>query len=189
MKGKHVLITGASGGVGLVTAREFLGVGASVSLHYNTNKNSLSPLQNEYPLQTILLQADVTNELQIEQLFSNANSKFGPVEILIVCHGIWPNEDVLIKDMDYSRWKNTISVNLDGTFLFTKHYMKSIKNLNSPSIVLIGSTAGKFGEAYHSDYSCSKSAMMYGFILSVKNEIVKLNPRARINTVSPGWIR
>ncbi|KAI8911819.1 hypothetical protein EDD86DRAFT_124764 [Gorgonomyces haynaldii] len=95
--------------------------------------------------------------------------------------------------MTLDRWRNTLEVNLDGTFLYCKYYLQQLEKYQSqiqlPSIVLVGSTAGKFGEAWHADYSCTKSSMMYGFILSLKNEIVKIHPRARINTVSPGWIR
>jgi len=53
---------------------------------------------------------------------------------------------------------------------------------------IIGSTAGKFGEAGHSDYASSKSALMYGFLRSVKNEIVRLVATATINVVAPGWV-
>ena len=56
------------------------------------------------------------------------------------------------------------------------------------AIVLVGSTAGKFGEAGHADYAASKSAMTGGMMLSLKNEIVKLAPMGRINTVAPGQI-
>ncbi|KAI8835305.1 hypothetical protein BC829DRAFT_406589, partial [Chytridium lagenaria] len=98
--------------------------------------------------------------------------------------------------MSLDRWKNTISVNLDGTFLFCREYLKQLevavkggKALKNVGIVMVGSTAGKFGEAWHADYSCTKSAMMYGLTLSLKNEIVKIHPRGRVNTVSPGWIR
>eukprot|EP01125_Pyxidicula_operculata_P020769 TRINITY_DN7772_c0_g1_i2.p2 TRINITY_DN7772_c0_g1~~TRINITY_DN7772_c0_g1_i2.p2 ORF type:complete len:135 (-),score=25.43 TRINITY_DN7772_c0_g1_i2:45-449(-) len=52
-----------------------------------------------------------------------------------------------------------------------------------------GSTAGKFGEANHIDYSAAKSALMYGFSYSLKNEIVQLFPRATVNSVCPGWTR
>ena len=55
--------------------------------------------------------------------------------------------------MEYKRWKQTFAINLDGTFLFIKYYLqqveKYINKLDAPSIVLVGSTAGKFGEAYH----------------------------------------
>jgi len=54
-------------------------------------------------------------------------------------------------------------------------------------VVIIGSTAGKFGEAGHIDYSTSKSGIMYGFTYSLKNEIVKILPRATVNVIAPGW--
>jgi NAD(P)-dependent dehydrogenase (short-subunit alcohol dehydrogenase family) len=73
------------------------------------------------------------------------------------------------------------------------------------AIVFVGSTAGKYGEAMHADYAASKSgahffllllrprrsntpAIMYGLTLSLKNEIVKIAPRARVNCVAPGWV-
>lgn len=55
------------------------------------------------------------------------------------------------------------------------------KNKVDACVVIIGSTAGKFGEADHADYSSSKSALIYGFTKSLKNEIVKIIPRGRVN--------
>ncbi|KAI8901615.1 hypothetical protein BC833DRAFT_576604 [Globomyces pollinis-pini] len=189
----HVLITGASGGVGVNCAYHFIQKGYKVTLHYNSNPSTLLPLLKQYPGQVVLTQASVTNEQQVMDVFGQAISRFGPVEILIVCHGVWPSDDVLVKDMEYSRWKSTMAINLNGTFLFIKHYCQQLDkfktSIENPSIVLIGSTAGKFGEAFHTDYSCSKTAMMYGMISSLKNELVKIHKKARINTVAPGWIR
>jgi NAD(P)-dependent dehydrogenase (short-subunit alcohol dehydrogenase family) len=190
-----VLITGASGGVGRVTAHEFLKKGFNCVLQYNSN-NTLNDLLTKYPHQTLLVQANVNDEDRIEQVFKEAVDRFGCIELMVVCHGVWPEKDVGVKDMDLQRWKRTIEINLDGTFLFIKHYLRSIETvlergvrIRGPSIVLIGSTAGKYGEAWHCDYSVTKTAMMYGMVLSLKNEIVKVHPKLRINTVSPGWIR
>lgn len=67
----------------------------------------------------------------------------------------------------------------------TQYFIKYLNfNMDAPSIVLCGSTGGKFGEAYYTDYASSKSALMYGFINSVKNEIVEFHPKARINAVA-----
>ena len=57
------------------------------------------------------------------------------------------------------------------------------------SLVLVGSTAGIFGEAGHADYAAAKSAVVYGLMLSLKNEVVRVAPRARVNAVCPGWIK
>ncbi|KAJ3331750.1 hypothetical protein HDU76_002306 [Blyttiomyces sp. JEL0837] len=192
----HVAITGASGGVGIPTAELFLEAGAKVSLHYNTNAKTLQPLLEKYPNSAYAIQASVTSESDITRFYEQASAKFGVVTTLVVCHGIWPTEDVGVKDMSLERWKNTIAVNLDGTFLFCREYLKRLEvavnlgaQLHNVAIVMVGSTAGKFGEAWHADYSVTKSSMMYGLTLSLKNEIVKIHPRGRVNTVSPGWIR
>src|SRR2546423_787458 len=55
------------------------------------------------------------------------------------------------------------------------------------SLVLVGSTAGIFGEAGHADYAAAKSAIVHGLLLSLKNEVVRAHPRARVNAVAPGW--
>ena len=55
------------------------------------------------------------------------------------------------------------------------------------SLVLVGSTAGLFGEAGHADYAAAKSAIAHGLLLSLKNEVVRIAPRARVNAVCPGW--
>jgi NAD(P)-dependent dehydrogenase (short-subunit alcohol dehydrogenase family) len=57
----------------------------------------------------------------------------------------------------------------------------------SASIILVGSTAAIFGEADHADYSAAKAAMTYGLTRTLKNEIVRLAPRGRVNCVCPGW--
>jgi NAD(P)-dependent dehydrogenase (short-subunit alcohol dehydrogenase family) len=57
---------------------------------------------------------------------------------------------------------------------------------DTASIIFIGSTAGKFGEANHGDYAASKAALMYGLVPTLKNEIVAIAPRARVNSVNPG---
>lgn len=107
-----------------------------------------------------------------------------------------------------------ISINgIKGPFLLARAYLRQLKapsaapaNLDKASIVLIGSTAGKFGEAGHIgkfltrvyskqadricglDYASTKSALQIGFCLSLKNEIVKIAPKGRVNAVAPGWV-
>jgi NAD(P)-dependent dehydrogenase (short-subunit alcohol dehydrogenase family) len=87
-----------------------------------------------------------------------------------------------------------LTSNLTSSFLVCREYLRrlraapdSVKAL--ANIILIGSTAGKFGELGHADYAASKSALQYGLTRTLKNEIVKLAPRGRVNTVAPGWTR
>eukprot|EP00732_Lithocolla_globosa_P005267 Lithocolla_globosa_v1_NODE_5346_length_1257_cov_10.846922.p1 type:complete len:272 gc:universal NODE_5346_length_1257_cov_10.846922:110-925(+) len=192
LEGVHVVVTGASGGIGFTTAKEFLEAGALVTLHCNTKPEKLAPLTSLFPKQTCVVQAPLTVEESVTKMFKDCVSKLGPVQVLVVNHGIWPEEDVLMRDMSLSQWKNTIDVNLTSSFLCMREFMRQLTTYSvtkNVAIVMIGSTAGKFGEAYHSDYSATKSAMMYGLTLSLKNEIVKIAPRGRVNTVAPGWVR
>ncbi|KAJ3249396.1 hypothetical protein HDU78_003182 [Chytriomyces hyalinus] len=193
----HVFLTGASGGVGVETARQFLALGACVSLHANSNAEALAPLVAQYPRTGRVFKAAIDNEKDIDRVFAESTAVFGPIASLIVVHGIWPAEDVAVKDMSLARWSRTINVNLTGTFLCCRAYLRQLEAAvtakkapsKNVSIVFVGSTAGKFGEALHADYASSKSAMMYGLTTSLKNEVVKIHPTARVNTVSPGWIR
>ncbi|ORX68098.1 NAD dependent epimerase/dehydratase [Linderina pennispora] len=164
LKNVHVFVTGASGGVGLATSRAFLDQGAFVTLHYNSNSTTLDPLLHEFPDRAFAVQARITDE----------------------------SSPLLVKDMSLEHWNNTINVNLTGSFLAIRHFMQQLEKHNvqdNVAVVMVGSTAGKFGEWYHADYSASKSAMMYGLTLSLKNEIVQICPKGRVNSVAPGWIR
>lgn len=85
------------------------------------------------------------------------------VQILVVNHGIWPKDDVPLVDMTLSQWDNTLQSNLTSSFLVCREYLRALSKpgtsavlKENASIVLVGSTAGKFGEAGHADYAVSK---------------------------------
>ncbi|KAJ2721758.1 ATP-dependent Lon protease pim1 [Coemansia sp. Benny D115] len=192
LSGVHVLVTGASGGVGLAVSRALLEQGARVSLHYNTVYETLAPLVEAYPGAACAVRARIDSEAEVEAAFARAVEALGPVQVLVVNHGIWPTADILLKDMSLEHWSRTLSVNLTGSFLAIRAYMQQLvrhRVQDNVAVVMVGSTAGKFGEACHADYAATKSAMMAGLTLSLKNEIVRFCPRGRVNTVAPGWIR
>ncbi|KAF9468333.1 NAD(P)-binding protein [Collybia nuda] len=190
----HVLVTGASGGIGLETVHVFLKQGSKVTAHYNTNAKTLEPLVAEFgPQRVRALQADLTSESDVDKLFSQAAASFGPVQVVIINHGVWPTADQPVVEMPLDRWRSTIDINLTASFLVARAYLRGLQTASDDvksyaSIIFIGSSAGKFGEAGHSDYSASKSAIMYGFVLTLKNEIVKIAPRGRVNCIAPGWV-
>lgn len=197
--GAHAFVTGAAGGIGLGTVSLFLEHGAYVTAHYNSTNESLRPLLEKYPDRLNLVQADCRSENAVINAIAAASQKFGTITILIANHGIFVSNDAPIQSMELAQWNNTIAVNLTGIFLFVREYMRQLdnglKDLTekqrygcNASVVLVGSTAGKFGEAGHIDYASSKSALMYGFMRSLKNEIVKIAPRGRVNCVNPGWV-
>ena len=89
--------------------------------------------------------------------------------------------------LSLERWEATLRANLTATFLTAKHFLREVERTGHGNLVLIGSTAGRFGEAGHADYAAAKSALQVGLLLSLKNEIVRVAPRGRVNAVAPGW--
>ncbi|EME49083.1 hypothetical protein DOTSEDRAFT_40319 [Dothistroma septosporum NZE10] len=185
----HVLITGAAGGIGLELVKTFRQLGARVSAHYNSRVGELAEIPD-----LVTLQADVRDEEAVIDLFRQAAERNGgPVAVLVSNHGIWPEKNTHVVDMDLKQWQNTLDVDLTGPFLLCKAYMRALRSASETikavaSIIFIGSTAGKFGEANHGDYAASKAGFMYGLIPTLKNEIVEIAPRARVNSVNPGWV-
>lgn len=188
LSGKHIVVTGASGGIGFETVKMFLVEGAKVTATFNTNKRELDSLQKANPDQILLVNVDQTIEKQVEDLFVQANARFGRVDVLVANAGIANHEGVAIQDMTLKQWERTISVNLTGSFLFAKYFFANLEKHkgDSASLILIGSTAGFFGEAWYSDYSTSKAGL-HGLMMSLKNEIPHIAPKGRVNLVNPGW--
>ena len=189
LKGKTVLITGASGGIGEATARVFAKEGAKVIIHYFRNKEKARKLASELNTETLVVGADLSDEKQVEGMFKEIEEKWGRIDILVCNHGIWPEEHVEIVNMDYSRWKHTLAVDLDGVFLCIRAFLRQLAKFPGEyaNIIIVGSTAAIFGEAGHADYAAAKAAITYGLTRSLKNEIVSLARLGRVNAVCPGW--
>ncbi|CAE6475642.1 unnamed protein product [Rhizoctonia solani] len=188
----HVLITGASGGIGSIITKLFLEHGARVTAQYNTK---IGPLERSGKLN--IVKANVTDAESVKQLFITAGETFKQeVQVLVVCHGTWVQEEVDLVDMEPSQWTETISVNLFGTLLVAREFLRNLRNprkgheldLSKVSMVVMGSTCGEFGEKGHIDYACGSSGLQYGLVRTLKHELVKITPQGRINAVSPGWV-
>ncbi|MGY5871452.1 MAG: SDR family oxidoreductase [Candidatus Thorarchaeota archaeon] len=188
LSGKHIIITGASGGIGIETTKMFLSEGAQVTGTYNHSVEKLESLREAWSDQLLIVKTNQTKERDVETLFKKANERFGRVDILVANAGIANHEGVAIQDMPLKQWEKTLSVNLTGTFLCAKHFFLNLEKFqdDAASLILVGSTAGFFGEAWYSDYSTSKAGM-HGLLMSLKNEIVHISPKGRVNLVNPGW--
>ena len=188
LSGKHVIVTGASGGIGLEVTRMLLAEGAQVTGTYNRSAKPLDVIKRDWPDNFIDVKVDQTSEDDVRNLFEEANRAFGRVDVLVANAGIANHEGKAIHEMGLEQWENTLRVNLTGTFLCSKYFFANLEKFSgeTASLILVGSTAGFFGEAWYVDYSTSKSAM-HGMMMSLKNEIVHLAPKGRVNLVNPGW--
>ena len=188
---KHVLVTGGSGGIGQSIVKLLHQEGARISLHYNKGEDrALQAKKQHNSNKLILVKGDLEKESDIERIFQEAIKNFGRIDCLIANAGIWAPEYTLTDKMNLDRWDKTLRINLTGVFLCVREFFRNLQKFReeTASIVLVGSTAGKFGEAGHADYSATKAALMYGLTKSWKNEIVTYSPLGRVNCVAPGWV-
>jgi 3-oxoacyl-[acyl-carrier protein] reductase len=184
--GNRVLVTGASGGIGSACARAFAEEGCRLVLHYNQGRARVDSLASELE-GSVVAQADLTREEDVERLFAESRAALGGLDVCAAVAGVWPEEDLPLWQLPLERWESTLRSNLTATFLTARGFLREVEQNGHGSLVLVGSTAGVFGEAGHADYSAAKSAVVGGLLLSIKNEVVRVAPRARDNAVSPGW--
>jgi 3-oxoacyl-[acyl-carrier protein] reductase len=185
LEGTAALVTGASGGIGGATARALAAEGARVAVHYHTNRNAAEQLAAD--IGGVALQADLRDEAAATALVPAAVEALGRLDACVANAGVWDPDDVPIARMSLDRWRATMDANLTATFLTARSYLRHVEETQQGSLVLTASTAGLFGEAGHADYAAAKSAIAHGLALSLKNEVVRTAPRARVNVVAPGW--
>jgi 3-oxoacyl-[acyl-carrier protein] reductase len=183
---KGVVVTGASGGIGSACARAFAAEGARVVIHYHRARERAEAVAEELDGAPVI-QADLTEEAQVDRLFAEAREAVGGIDVCAAVAGVWPSADEPVWDLSLARWEETLRSNLRATFLTARAFLREVQRTGHGNLVLVGSTAGRFGEAGHADYAAAKSAIQVGLLLSLKNEIVRVAAGGRVNAVAPGW--
>ena len=186
LAGKGIVVTGGSGGIGSACVRAFASEGARVVVHYHQGRDRAEAIAAELP-DAIALGGDLTDETQVDELFVQAREAVGRVDICAAVAGVWPSADEAVWELPLERWEATLRSNLTATFLTARAFLREVERNGHGNLVLVGSTAGRFGEAGHADYAAAKSAIQVGLLLSLKNEIVRVAPAGRVNAVAPGW--
>ena len=189
LRDKVILISGASGGIGQACARAFDAEGAKLALQGRLQMEALETLQPSLQSESLLLQADLTKERDVDQLFEQALARFGRVDGVVANAGIWVADEVPVARMSVGQWERTLAADQTSVFLCARAFFRSLQRtkLSAASLTIIGSSAAVFGEENHSDYAAAKAAITYGLTRSLKNEIVRIAPKGRVNAVCPGW--
>jgi 3-oxoacyl-[acyl-carrier protein] reductase len=195
LQDKVALITGGSRGIGAETVRLFAQAGARVAFSYRQARDRADALTNECggADRCIAFEQDLASPADGHALVEAVVRVFGRLDILVVNHGIWPPHDAPIAAMSEDQWRQTIAVNLDSVFGLVQAAVGQMERQERTAdeagatghIVLISSTAGQRGEAFHADYAVTKGAL----ISLTKSLSSELAPRGiRVNCVAPGWV-
>jgi 3-oxoacyl-[acyl-carrier protein] reductase len=191
VSGKVALITGGSRGIGAAAVRMFVAAGARVVFSYEKSKAQADELVKELGQDKCAAVAcNLSGTETARALVASAIEHFGRLDILIANHGVWPAQDVPVDQMDDSQWRRTLAVNLDSVFALIKHSVAQMKKQEKSSraaghIVLVSSTAGQRGEAFHCDYAATKGAVI-SMVKGLSTELAR--DSIYVNCVAPGWV-
>jgi 3-oxoacyl-[acyl-carrier protein] reductase len=191
---KVALITGASGGIGRALMEGFAAEGAKLVLVGGSRTPELEAYVEARPWRdsALCIRADVSKLEEVESAFARGAERFGRLDIAVANAGLWPRPDELLHRASEARIRGALDANLFGSLWTARAFMATLERTRAradghgAALVFIGSTAGRFGERGHADYATAKAAL-HGLMLSLKNEIVRLDPFARVNLVEPGW--
>jgi 3-oxoacyl-[acyl-carrier protein] reductase len=191
LSGKVALISGGSRGIGAATVRMFTAAGAKVAFSYRSARPQAEALAKECGNDVChAIASDLNTPEAARALVAETVRHFGRLDILVANHGVWPEQDVPVERMTDEQWRSTMSINLDGVFGLVKHAVAQIKSqarTSAPAghIVLISSTSGQRGEAFHCDYSATKGAII-SLTKSLASELASSG--IYVNCVAPGWV-
>lgn len=182
------VITGGSRGIGASIVRLFTQAGARVVFNYQKAAAEAAKLAAECggEEKCVAVQAELSSSAAVRPLIDAAVQRFGRLDIVIGNHGVWPPHDAPIDQMTEEQWRSTLAINVDSLFGLVKHGVAQMKKQRSGGhVVLISSTAGQRGEAFHCDYAASKGAII-SMVKGLSTELAR--DGIYVNCVAPGWV-
>ena len=185
LEDKVVLVTGGAGGIGSVISKSFAEQGAKVTVHYNDSKENAEKISKE--INGFAVNADLTDSEQTKELFNSIIQREGKIDICIANAGKYPKDYAPLWEIESDRWNNTVSTNLSLTYNTSRYFLKHAAETKKGSLVLIGSTAGLYGDAGHADYAAAKGAITSGLLRTMKNDAALIGNGVRVNAIAPGW--
>jgi 3-oxoacyl-[acyl-carrier protein] reductase len=186
LRGKRALVTGGSRGIGAATAVLLAEYGADVVIGYRSRTAEADAVVEQCRALGVKASAhasDIATRLGAEALVRGAAESLGGLDLFIANAGIWPTDDVPLHEMSDERWEETMRQNLNSIFWTTRAATRAMAD--GGRVVLVSSTAGQRGEAFHADYAATKGAL----ISLTKSLCIELAPRGiTVNSVAPGWV-
>jgi 3-oxoacyl-[acyl-carrier protein] reductase len=185
LPGKTALVTGGSRGIGRAVAVLLAKAGADVALTYHTRAADAESVAGEIEAagrRALIAGGDLADRSAVEQIFAGIKREFGHLDIFVANAGVWPAEDVPLRGLAEDRWRATMAANLDAVYYSTRAALELMRP--GGRVVLVSSTAGQRGEAFHADYAATKGAL----ISLTKSLAIECAPAITVNCLAPGWV-
>ena len=180
---KTVLITGATGGLGLSIAEKFYKKNFNMILT-GTNESKLELLDSKFTINTKIIKCNLAKSEEIIKMFDLIPGEFEGIDVLINNAGI--TKDNLFLRMKENDWDEVLNVNLKANFSLCKMVIKSMVKKRWGRIINISSAVAKMGNAGQTNYAASKAAIE-GFTRSLALEVASRG--ITVNAVAPGFIK
>ncbi len=186
LSGKNAVVSGGSRGIGRAVALMLARAGASVGIGYRSRRDAAEAVVAEVRAMGRGAWAepgDLARVEDAEALFRRADAEFDGLDIFVCNHGIWTVPEAPIERMTDEQWHATVGANLHSAFYTSRAAARRLRR--GGRLVLVSSTAGQRGEAFHGDYAATKGAL----VSLVKGFCIELAPRGiTVNCVAPGWV-
>lgn len=183
MNNKTVVISGASGGIGIAISKAFYNEGYNIVLLYNKNKKALEEEFSLNDKRVLMLKGDLSKERDVLKIKEKVYSSFNSVDIIVNNAGI-----SLVKFFDETtceEWDNVFDVNVKSAFMLTKAFLPEMINKKRGNIINISSMWGISGASMEVCYSASKAALI-GMSKALAKEV---GPSGiNVNVIAPGVI-
>jgi len=188
LKNKHVIVTGASRGIGQSIAEILVSCGAKVAIQYNQNKNRAEKVKQNLGTKAVLYQCDFSDGLEISSFFNRVIKDFKKIDVLINNAGIAIHSDPEKDDIAWiDDWLQTMDINLNAVGLLCKKAIQHFKNNNGGIIINIASRAAFRGDTKeYMAYAASKAGIV-GLTRSIARAYGKDGIKAFL--VAPGFVR
>jgi len=187
LTGRRAFVTGGGRGIGRATAVLLARAGAHVAIGFRTRRleadeTARAIADGANGGRAVVVGGDLGDPGVAQRTVEDAALALGGLDLLIVNHGVWPPDDVPLTQLPDTQWEGTLRANLDSVFFVCRAAVPHLPD--GGRVVLVSSTAGQRGEAFHADYAATKGAV----IALTKSLAVELAPRITVNCVAPGWV-
>lgn len=186
MKGKTVMVTGGTRGIGRAIAQAFAAQGANIVINYRSNEAEASAAREaleSYGVEVLAVKADISDFQQVESLVEEAILRFKTIDVLVNNAGI--TRDNLMIRMEESEFDQVIDTNLKGAFNCMHHVAKKMLKQRQGRIINIASVSGLVGNAGQINYAASKAGLV-GMTKTAARECAARG--VTVNAVAPGFI-